>query len=395
VTKPVTAAIRVPSSVSTSRTPGAEGASRRADRIVARVNAAVCHGFGEPLVVEEVDLDAPRADEVKVRVSACAVCHSDVAYASGAWGGRLPAVYGHEAAGVVEAAGAAVEGLAPGDHVVVTLVRACGSCRLCRLGQPALCEATFALDRRSPLRSRSGTEIAQGLRTAAFAEQVLVHHSQAVAIPPEMPLDRACLLACGVVTGYGAIVNTARLTAEDSVAVIGAGGVGLNCIQGAVLAGSELIIALDLAADRLAIATAFGATNVIDPAADDAVRAVRRLTEGRGVDCAVVAAGATAAVELGLQFVRRGGAVVVVGMPPSGALVEFDASALAHDGIRILGSKLGSANPASDLPVLAGLYLQGRLRLDELITSRRPLAAINDALDSAARGEALRALITF
>jgi S-(hydroxymethyl)glutathione dehydrogenase/alcohol dehydrogenase len=355
----------------------------------------VCRGFGEPLVVEEVELAPPRPDEVRVRVSACAICHSDIAYASGAWGGSLPAIYGHEAAGIVEEAGRAAGGVARGDHVVVTLVRACGSCHTCRRGQPALCEATFALDEQSPLRDASGAEIAQGLRTAAFAEEVLVHHSQAVAIRPEMPLDRACLLACGVATGYGAIVNTARVVPGDSVAVIGAGGVGLNCLQSAALAGADVIIALDLAAGRRTTAATFGATHVIDPGAEDARRAVRGLTDGRGVDCAIVAAGTTAAVELGLQLVRRGGTVVVAGMPPSGATVQFEPAALAHDGIRILGSKLGSARPAIDLPVLVDLYLEGRLRLDELISARFPLAAINDALGAAARGEALRALIAF
>lgn len=359
------------------------------------MKAAVCHGFGEPLVVEEVELDPPRPGEVLVRLAACSICHSDVAYASGAWGGQLPAVYGHEAAGVVEEVGGAPGGLAPGDRVVVTLVRSCGSCHVCRRGQPALCATTFPLDERSPLRTAGGAGIAQGLRTAAFAEQVLVHRSQVVAIPAELPLDRACLLACGVVTGYGAVCNTAQLTASDSVAVLGAGGVGLNCIQGAVLAGVELIVALDLVAGRRALATAFGATHAVDPAGEDAPRAVRDLTEGRGVDCALVAAGSTAAVELALGLVRRGGAIVIVGMPPSGAMVEIEPAGLAHDGIRILGSKLGSARPAEDIPRLAELYLEGRLRLDELISSRSPLAAINDAMGASARGEALRAVITF
>jgi S-(hydroxymethyl)glutathione dehydrogenase / alcohol dehydrogenase len=359
------------------------------------VRAAVCRAFGEPLVVEEVELDPPRADEVRVRVAACAVCHSDVAYASGAWGGSLPAVYGHEAAGIVEEAGAAAGDLTPGDHVVVTLVRACGSCHLCRHGQPALCDARFALDERSPLRSADGSEIAQGLRTGAFAEQILVHGSQAVPIPQALPLDRACLLACGVITGYGAVVTTGRLTAGDSAVVIGAGGVGLNCIQGAVLAGVEPIVAVDLAAGRLAAATAFGATHVVDPAADDARQVVRALTEGRGADCVIVAAGSTAAVDLALRLVRRGGAVVLVGMPAAGATVALDPAGLAHDGIRILGSKLGSAQPAIDIPALAGLYLEGRLRLDELISARMPLTEINDALGAAARGEVLRAVIAF
>jgi S-(hydroxymethyl)glutathione dehydrogenase / alcohol dehydrogenase len=359
------------------------------------VQAAVCHAFGDPLVVEEVELDAPRRDEVRVRVTACAVCHSDVAYAAGAWGGSVPAIYGHEAAGVVEEVGDDAGGLRPGEHVVVTLVRSCGACHTCSRGQPALCETRFALDERSPLRTAGGAEIAQGLRTAAFAEQVVVHHSQAVPVPHELPLDRACLLACGVVTGYGAVVNTAGVAAGDCTVVIGAGGVGLNCIQGAVLAGAEPIVAIDLAADRLVTATAFGATNVVDPAAEDARQVVRSLTEGRGADCVLVAAGSTAAVELALELVRRGGTVVIAGMPASGATAAFDPGGIAHDGVRILGSKLGSTRPQADIPALAALYLEGRLRLDELISSRSPLSRINEALGSAARGEALRAVIAF
>jgi Zn-dependent alcohol dehydrogenase len=359
------------------------------------VQAAVCHAFGEPLSVERVELDSPRAGEVRVRVAACAICHSDVAYAAGAWGGELPAIYGHEAAGIVEEAGDNAGDLQPGEPVVVTLVRSCGACHVCRRGQPALCGTRFALDERSPLRTAAGGEIAQGLRTAAFAEQVVVHHSQAVRVPAAMPLDRACLLACGVATGYGAVITTAGVTAGESVAVIGAGGVGLNCIQAAALAGAEAIVAVDLAPGRRASASAFGATHVVDPAAEDARQVVHALTEGRGADCVLVAAGATAAVDAGMRLVRRGGAVVIAGMPPSGATVSFEPAALAHDGIRILGSKLGSTRPATDIPLLARLYLDGRLRLDELISSRSPLAAINDALGSAARDEALRAVITF
>ncbi|MDX6572237.1 MAG: S-(hydroxymethyl)glutathione dehydrogenase / alcohol dehydrogenase [Gaiellales bacterium] len=360
------------------------------------MKAAVCRGFGEPLVVEEVELDAPRAGEVRVRVAACSICHSDVAYAAGAWGGKLPAVYGHEVAGVVEEVGAGDGvGVRPGDHVVVTLLRFCGACHVCRRGQPALCPAGFPLDERSPLRAADGSELVQGLRTGGFADEVLVHHSQVVPVPRELPFDRACLLACGVVTGYGAVVNTAAVAPGDGVAVIGAGGVGLNCIQGALLAGADPVIAIDLAPGRLASAAAFGATHAIDPAAVDAAAAVRRLTEGRGADCALVAAGSTAAVELALRLVRRGGTVVIVGMPASGAMVEIEPASIAHDGIRILGSKLGSTRPAGDIPLLAGLYLEGRLRLDELISSRSPLAQINEALASAARGEALRAVITF
>jgi S-(hydroxymethyl)glutathione dehydrogenase/alcohol dehydrogenase len=357
------------------------------------MRAAVCHAFGEPLAVEEVELAQPGRGEVRVRLEACAVCHSDVAYASGAWGGSLPAIYGHEAAGVIEVVGGDAGGLVPGDHVVVTLVRSCGACHVCLRGQPALCGTRFALDERSPLRTADGSEIAQGLRTAGFAEEVVVHSSQAVPIRPEMPLDRACLLACGVVTGYGAVVNTAGVTAGDSVAVIGAGGVGVNCIQGAVLAGAAPIVALDLAPAKLVAAQAFGATHVVDPSRADAAAAVRALTGGRGVDCAIVAAGATAAVDSALRLVRRGGTVVIVGMPAGGATVALDTAGLAHDGIRILGSKLGSTRPAVDIPLLVDLYLEHRLLLDELISSRVPLASVNDALERAARGGGLRTVI--
>jgi S-(hydroxymethyl)glutathione dehydrogenase / alcohol dehydrogenase len=359
------------------------------------MRAAVCHAFGEPLAVEEVELAGPNHGEVRVRLEACAVCHSDVAYASGAWGGELPAIYGHEAAGIVEAVGAGAGELAPGDCVVVTLVRSCGACHVCLRGQPALCGTRFALDERSPLRTTAGAEIVQGLRTAGFAEEVVVHCSQAVRIRPEMPLDRACLLACGVVTGYGAVVNTAQVAAGDSVAVIGAGGVGVNCIQGAVLAGADPIIAIDLAPAKLTAAEAFGATHVVDSSREDPAGAVGALTGGRGVDCAVVAAGATAAVDSALGLVRRGGTVVIVGMPPAGATVELDTAGLAHDGIRILGSKLGSTRPAVDIPLLVDLYLDQRLMLDELISSRVPLASINEALHAAARGEGLRTVIEF
>ncbi|HEY3614888.1 MAG TPA: zinc-binding dehydrogenase, partial [Gaiellales bacterium] len=281
----------------------------------------------------------------------------------------------------------------PGDRVVITLVRACGECHICLRGQPALCGARFALDERSPLRTAGGAEIHQGLRTGGFAEEVVVHHSQAVRVPPGLPLDRACLLACGVVTGYGAVVNTGQVEAGDSVAVIGAGGVGVNCIQGAVLAGAEPIVAIDVAAAKLAAATAFGATHVVDASHEDAVAVVRELSGGHGVDCAIVAAGATAAVDQALRLVRRGGTVVIVGMPAAGATVQIDTAGIAHDGIRILGSKLGSTRPSLDIPLLADLYLDGRLRLDELISSRFPLAGVNDAIAAAGGGDGLRAMI--
>lgn len=358
------------------------------------MKAAVCYEFGKPLVVEEIEIDPPNAGEIAVRLAACGVCHSDVSYIEGAWDGRLPAVYGHEAAGVVEEIGSGVERLDVGDHAVVTLIRACGRCCLCAKGQPALCETTFPLDERSPLRSRDGREIQQGLRVAAFAEYAVVHASQAVPIPPDVPLEPACLLGCAVVSGFGAVVNTAQVEAGSSVVVIGAGGVGLNSVQAAAFAGASPIVALDVAEHKLDIARAFGASHAID-AASDVRAAVRELTGGRGADYVFVAVGAGSAVEQGLSLMRRGGTLVALGMPATGVTAEFDPGALAHDGQRILGSKLGSTRPEIDIPKLVELYRQGRLKLEELVSGRYPLEEINEAVDSAARGEALRNVIVF
>ena len=197
------------------------------------MKAAVCRAFKTPLSIEEVRLAEPGPGEVKVRIAACAICHSDILAMEGAWGGELPVVLGHEAAGIVEAIGDGVTQVAAGDHVVVTLVRSCGHCHFCARGERPLCETRLPLDLRSPLRAPDGSPIRQGLRTAAFAEQVVVHASQVAAIPREVPLESASLLACGVITGLGAVLNTAAMRPGGHVATIGTGGVGLNCVQGA------------------------------------------------------------------------------------------------------------------------------------------------------------------
>ena len=202
-----------------------------------KTKAAVCRAFGAPLTVETVELAEPGPGEVLIRTAACAICHSDIFYVDGAWGGDLPAVYGHEAAGVIEAVGPGVTRLKVGDHVAATLIRNCGFCPACTEGAPVFCEEVFPLDRLSPLHDSAGKPIVHGLRTGAFAEHMVVDQSQAVAIPNDMPLDSAALIACGVLTGMGAVVNTAGVKPGSSVVVIGCGGVGLNSIQGARLAG--------------------------------------------------------------------------------------------------------------------------------------------------------------
>ena len=359
------------------------------------MRAAVCRAFGAPLVIEDVHLDPPGPGEIEVDMAACAVCHSDILYADGAWGGTLPAVYGHEASGVVRAVGPGVDCFAPGDHVVATLIRSCGRCPSCARGVEVTCEARFPLDARSPLSCTDGQVLAHGLRTGAFAERIVVDASQAVAIPKDVPFDAASLLACGVITGFGAVVRTAALRPGASAAVIGVGGVGLNVVQALAVAGAHTIIALDLVEAKLAAARRFGATHALG--ADDPLAAarVRGLTEGRGADYVFVAAGARPAFEQAFALTARSGAVVLVGMPASGVTVAIDPGTIAGDNQRILGSKMGEARIRDDIPRLVALYRDGRLKLDELISGRYPLERINEAIASSKSGAALRNVIVF
>ena len=361
------------------------------------MKAAVCREFGKPLVIEDIDIDAPEQGEVMVKLSACAICHSDILYMEGAWGGeeKLPAIFGHEAAGVVEAVGPGVEGRAPGDHVIVSLIRSCGRCYFCAQGDQHLCETKFPLDRKSRLRTPDGEAVFQGLRTGAFAEYTVVDQSQVVVIPEALPMDSASLLACGVITGLGAVVNTAGLPSGSSAVVIGTGGVGLNSIQGAAISGANPVIAIDLVRSKLEAAKEFGATHAIDPAAENATEAVRSLTAGRGADYVFVTVGSVKAIEQGLDMLRRAGTLVIVGMPPSGMTAALEAVTFASNGQRILGSKMGSSRLAVDVPKLVTLYEQGRLKLDELISARYPLDEINRAVAAVNRGEALRNVIIF
>jgi S-(hydroxymethyl)glutathione dehydrogenase / alcohol dehydrogenase len=357
-----------------------------------RIRAAVCRDFGS-VCVEAVELRRPGVGEVGVRVSACAVCHSDLTLLRGDWGGDLPAIYGHEVAGVVEEVGAGVVGLQPGDHVVVTLIRSCGRCRQCLDGRPALCERRdeLPLTLDPPLRDADGRRVEQGLRTAGFAERVTVHASQVVPIPSAVPLASAALLGCGVLTGVGAVLTTAGVEAGETLGVLGAGGVGLNSVQGGVLAGASLVVAVDPQPGKRAAALALGATHALDPG-DGLVERIAELTGGRGLDHVVVTAAATAAVTQALALVAAGGAVTLVGMPP-GATVAIEPETIAERGLRILGSKVGGARPHLDVPRLADLYLQQRLILDELISARCGLDDVGQALATAAAGEALRVVL--
>jgi S-(hydroxymethyl)glutathione dehydrogenase/alcohol dehydrogenase len=361
---------------------------------VTAIHAAVCRSFGRPLRLETLELREPGPGEVQVQVAACAICHTDLTLVSGAWGGELPAVYGHEAAGVVEAIGPAVVGVSAGDHVVVTLVRSCGRCVRCLGGEPALCvlRGEFALSRETPLHECEGARVTQGLRTAGFAERALVHESQIVPIPRDVPLESAALIGCGVVTGVGAVLNNARLRAGSTLGVIGTGGVGLNAVQGGVLAAARTIVAVDLDEERLRAAREFGATDTLDAGREDLASAVGELTDGHGLDTVVVTAGSAPSVEQALTLVGDAGAVVLVGLP-AGATATIHPETIADRGLRILGSKVGAVRPHVDIPALVALYRQGRLKLDELISARFSLAEINEAIALADGGATRRVVV--
>ena len=364
------------------------------------MKAAICYEFGKPLVVEALEIDPPQLGEVKVRMAATAICHSDIHFLKGDWGGKPPVVAGHEAAGVVEEVGEGVTPVKPGDHVVVSLLRACGRCFYCTKGSPYLCDGEYALNTESRLCSKQGVPIRHGLRTAAFAEYAIVDQSQVVKIPGEMPLDRAALLGCGVITGFGAVVNTAQVEPNQSVVVIGVGGVGLNAVQGAASAGADPIIAIDLLDSKLAAAQAFGATHTINAAEQEVPEeAVKDLTSGRGSEYVFVTVGSAIAVAQGFKMICREGTVIIIGIPEIEQTVSLPVAQfvmnLTGGPRRIMGSFMGSTQLSVDVPRLVELYQQDRLKLDELITRRYPLEQINEAIEAVEKGEALRNVIIF
>jgi S-(hydroxymethyl)glutathione dehydrogenase/alcohol dehydrogenase len=359
------------------------------------MKAAVCRAFNEPLVIEELTLEAPEAGELVVDVKACAICHSDITYMDGGWGGALPALYGHEAAGVVSAVGPETPGVQVGDHVVVTLIRACGQCFYCSRGDRVMCEATLPLSTREPIKDASGAPVAQMMNVGSFAEQVLVHYSQIAVMPKDVSFSVASLLGCGVITGVGAAINTTTIKPGESVVVIGTGGVGLNCIQGAALSGANPLIAVDVNDAKLEASKEFGATHGINSKTQDVAAEVKALTNGRMADHVLVSVGVGPAIEQGIGLMGKGAETIIVGMPPSGVTTTFDPSWIAADSQRIVGSKMGSAQTPADIPQLVGLYRGGRLKLDELVTKEYPLEEINEAIAAVKRGEALRNVVVF
>lgn len=364
------------------------------------MRAAVLEAAGQGLRIwDDVAIEAPRAGQVRVAVSHCGVCHSDLSIADGVFPAPLPIVLGHEAAGVVEAVGPGVTGLAPGDSVILTPAPPCGRCYWCVRGEAALCvdatgivTSTFA-DGTTGL-ARGGAKLFRGLNLGAFAQHVVCAESAAVKVPKDVPLDVACVIGCAVQTGVGAVLNTARVPEGATVLVMGLGGIGLSAVQGARIAGAARIFASDPLAERRKAAESLGATDLLDPNAEDVAARVREQT-GVGADYAFETAGRASLVGVGLAATRNGGTVVCVGAPPITEKIEIAPAALfAVTEKKLLGCILGSSNSLREIPRLVSLWRAGRLDLEALITQRRPLAEINDAMADLRAGRGVRTVLS-
>lgn len=351
------------------------------------MKAVVCFGAQQPVAVEEVDLDAPGAGEVRVRLRAAGLCHSDVSVLDGTIPYPTPVVLGHEGAGVVDAVGPGVTSVREGDAVLLSTLAHCGRCAACDIGRPTECRNAPSPVARRPFTVR-GQPAFQFANTSTFAEATVVREQSAIPIDPRVPFDRACLIGCGVMTGFGAVVNRAKVETGATMAVFGVGGIGLNCVQGGVLSGAAKIIAVDVSAQKLEWARRFGATHTIDSSSEDPVEAIRDLTGG-GADYTFEAVGNLAVIEQALAALGPGGALTIVGVPKIGSRFEFVVQAL-YQNKAILGCRYGTARPRRDFALLAGLYLDGRLKIDELITSHYSLDEFERALGDLRAGQLAR-----
>ena len=358
------------------------------------MKAAVFHGPHQPLTIEEVDIAKPIAREVLVRVVASGVCHSDLHFVDGFYPFPTPAILGHEAAGIVEAVAPGVTEFKPGDHVIACLSVFCGQCTYCLTGRTHLCQTKPTRSANEPPKlSWKGTPVNQFANLSAYAEQMLVHENALVRVRDDMPLDRAALIGCGVTTGVGAVLNTARVEAGATVAVFGAGGVGLAAIQGARIAGAGMIIAVDVFESKLATARQLGATHTVDASSSDPVKAIRQMTNG-GVEYSFEAIGLKKAAEQAFDCLRPGGTATVVGMIPVGQKIELDGPAFLREK-KIQGCTMGSNRFKVDMPKYVEFYREGRLRLDEMITRRGRLEDVNDAFRAMKAGEVARTVLMF
>ena len=359
------------------------------------MKAAVLRAVGEPLQIEDVALDATGPREVRIRTVAAGVCHSDLHFQEGSYPYPLPAVLGHESAGIVEEVGSEVRYVKPGDPVVTCLSVFCGYCEYCLSGRPALCRKVDT--RRTPEQParlrQNGDVMHQFLDLSSYAEELLVHEHALVKIREEMPLERAALLGCGVTTGLGSVFNTARVEPGSTVVVIGCGGVGLSAVQGAAIIGAGRVIAVDRIASKLDLAKRLGATDLVNAAEGDPVAQVKELSGG-GVDYAFEAIGLKETAEQAFRMLKNGGTATVIGMIPIGTRIELDGYEFLFEK-KIQGCNMGSNRFRIDLPRYVDFYLSGRLKLDELVSRELRLEQINDAFDALRRGEVARQVIRF
>ncbi len=359
------------------------------------MQAAVLNTAPGDLEIQEVQIDKPGPREVLIKTAAAGLCHSDLHFMDGKYPAQVPVVLGHESAGVVEAVGDQVSYVKPGDHVISCLSVFCGHCEECLTGHMSLCQnpETRRGKDQSPRLSRDGSPVNQFLNLSSFAEQMLVHEHAIVKVNPEMPLPQAALIGCGVTTGLGAVMTTARIEAGSTVAVIGCGGIGLNAVQGALLAGASRIIAVDMLDSKLELAKQFGATDTVNASDGTAVQQVIEMTKG-GVHYSFEAIGLKVAAEQAFAMLRRGGTATVIGMIPIGQNIELPGFAFLGEK-KIQGSNMGSNRFRVDMPRYVDLYMQGRLKLDELVSARIPLDKVNDGFATMKTGEVARSVIVF
>ncbi len=357
------------------------------------MKAAVLRGIKQPIEIEDVEISKPGPHEVLVRTAAAGICHSDLHFQTGDYFYPMPCVLGHESAGVVEEVGSQVNYVAPGDHVISCLSVFCGHCEYCLSGRPALCTKD-GLRRGAdepPRLSQKGEVMHQFLDLSSYAEQLLVHENALVKVTKDIPLDRAALIGCGVQTGVGAVFNTARIEAGSTVAIVGCGGVGLNAVQGAAIAGAGRVIAVDMSEGKLELARKFGATDVVNAKDADPVAQIRELTGG-GVEYSFEAIGLKQTAEQCFDMLRPGGTATVIGMIPIGAKVELNGVDFLAEK-KIQGSTMGSNRFRTDMPRYIDMYLKGKLNLDDLVSRRLKLEEIQDGFDALLRGEVARSVI--
>ena len=359
------------------------------------MKAAVLYAPNQPLVIEDIELDEPQANEVLVKTSATGVCHSDLHFMEGKWMYPMPVVLGHESAGVVEKVGPGVTNVKAGDRVVIAFVQSCGVCDRCTTGRPNLCSNGQSLNRMGRVKL-NGQPIMQFAGMSAFAEFQLVSSRACVKVPDAVPLEVAALVGCSVMTGVGAVTNTVKLQVGETVAVVGCGGVGLNVVQGARLAGARTIVAIDLLDNKLEYAKKFGATHTINAKeVKDVPKAVKAVTGGFGVDFSFDAIGSQITAQQCIEMCGPGGHATLVGIPSVQTTATFSPFMMVFTEKKITGSYYGSVRPSVDFPILADLAMQKRLDLDSLISRTYKFDEINDGFKNLAAGTVARGVILF